>query len=69
MNNQSKKPEKLRPQDSERKDILHPKDDNKTVVKSEDKQYNEDEAEFKNVAKSRENSEQPVNPIKQAPKD
>jgi len=69
MNNQSKKPEKLRPQDSERKDIMHPKDDNKTVVKSEDKQYNEDEAEFKNVAKSRENSEQPVNPIKQAPKD
>ena len=69
MNNQSKKPEKLRPQDSERKDIMHPKDDNKTVVKSEDKQYNEDEAEFKNVAKSRENSEQPVNPIKQAPKE
>ena len=69
MNNQSKKPEKLRPQDSERKDIKHPKDDNKTVVKSEDKEYNEDEAEFKNVAKSRENSEQPVNPIKQAPKD
>ena len=69
MNNQSKKPEKLRPQDSERKDIKHPKDDNEAVVKSEDKQYNEDEAEFKNVAKSRENSEQPVNPIKQAPKD
>ena len=69
MNNQSEKPEKLRPQDSERKDIKHPKDDNEAVVKSEDKQYHEDEAEFKNMAKSRENSEQPVNPIKQAPKD
>ena len=69
MNNQSEKSEKLRPQDSERKDIKHPKDDNEAVVKSEDKQYNEDEAEFKNVAKSRENSEQPVNPIKQAPKE
>ena len=69
MNNQSEKPEKLRPQDSDRKDIKHPKDDNEAVVKSEDKQYHKDEAEFKNVAKSRENSEQPVNPIKQAPKE
>ncbi|MDB5120180.1 MAG: hypothetical protein JWN56_1398 [Sphingobacteriales bacterium] len=69
MNNQSDKPEKLKPQDSERKDIKHPKDDNQAVVKPEDKDYNEEEAEFKNVAKARENSEQPVNPIKQAPKE
>jgi len=41
----------------------------KAVKQPEDKDYNEEEAGFKNPAKQREQSEQPVNPIKKAPKD
>ena len=69
INNKSDKPEKFEPQDSKQKEIKHPKDDNEAVVKPEDENYNEEDADFKNVAKKKENSEQPVNPIKNAPKD
>lgn len=39
----------------------------KAVKKPEDKEYTEEEADFKNVAKKRENQEQPVHPIKTPP--
>lgn len=42
---------------------------NKAVKKPEDKDYTEEEPEFKNPAKQRERDEQPVNPIKKAPKE
>ena len=67
MNNQSKKPEKLKPQDSDQKKIKHPGNDNEAVVKPEDKVYTKEDAEFKNPSKQREQSEQPVHPIKKEP--
>ncbi|WP_121245788.1 hypothetical protein [Mucilaginibacter phyllosphaerae] len=39
-----------------------------SVVKKEDKQYHADEPEQEDVAKDYENSEQPVNPVKNPPK-
>ncbi len=42
---------------------------NKAVKKPEDKDYNKEEANFKNPAKKREESEQPVHTIKNAPKE
>lgn len=68
-NNQSNKPEKLEPQDSERKDIKPGRDDEKAVIKPEDLDYEEEDANFSNPAKTKENSEQPVNPIKTPPTD
>ena len=41
----------------------------KVVKKPEDKDYNEENAHFKNPAKQREQGEQPVHPIKKAPKE
>ena len=41
----------------------------KAVKKPEDKDYNKEEAEFKNPAKKREESEQPVHSVKQPPKE
>jgi hypothetical protein len=41
----------------------------KVVKKSEDKDYNKEEAGFKDPAKRRETDEQPVNPVKTPPKD
>ena len=38
------------------------------VKQPEDKDYNEEEANFKNPSKQRENEEQPVNPVKSPPK-
>lgn len=69
MNNQSKKPEKLEPQDSDQKNIHHPDEDDEAVVKPADKEYNETDAGFKNPAKQREKSEQPVNPVKKEPEE
>lgn len=66
MNNESKKPEKLKPQDSKRKEIKHPKNDNEAVVKPEDRSYTKEQADFGNPAKKRETSEQPVHPSKEA---
>ncbi|WP_407430359.1 hypothetical protein [Arcticibacter sp.] len=68
-NNQSKKPEKLEPQDSEQKDIKPDRDDNKAVVHPEDLNYEKEDARFKDPAKTKETSEQPVNPIKTPPRD
>lgn len=42
---------------------------NKAVKKTEDKDYNREDANFKNPAKKREQEEQPVHPVKKAPKD
>jgi hypothetical protein len=41
----------------------------KAVKKPEDKDYTKDDPDFKNPAKERERGEQPVDPIKKAPKD
>ena len=69
MNNQSNKPEKLEPKDSEQKNLKHPKKDKNAIIKPEDKIYRHEEANFVNPAGRRENEEQPVNPIKIAPKE
>lgn len=68
-NNQSDKAEKMEPQDSEQKDIKPRRDDEKAVIKPEDQTYTEEDAHFKDPAKTKEGSEQPVNPIKTPPKD
>lgn len=41
----------------------------KSVVKKQDKQYHADESHQENIAKKHENEEQPVSPIKRAPKE
>lgn len=68
MNNQSDKPEKLRPQDSKQKHVSHPKDDNEAVVKPEDKVYTRNEPDLRDPAERRETEEQPVHPITKPPK-
>jgi ABC-type uncharacterized transport system involved in gliding motility auxiliary subunit len=40
----------------------------KAVKKPEDQDYQAEEADFKNPAKKREEGEQPVHPVKKAPK-
>jgi hypothetical protein len=40
---------------------------NETVVHSEDKDYNAEEPHGDNIAKKRENEEQPVSPVKNPP--
>ncbi|WP_207532581.1 hypothetical protein [Desertivirga arenae] len=70
INNQSDKPEKFEPKDSVRKEIKHPQDDEEAVLKPEDLDYNKEEANFQPPpAESKETSEQPVQPVKDAPKD
>jgi hypothetical protein len=69
MNNQSKKPEKLEPQDSEQKNIKHPENDEEAVVKAEDKVYHKRDATFVNPAKKREQQEQPVHPVTKVPEE
>ncbi|MES2456727.1 MAG: hypothetical protein V4594_14335 [Bacteroidota bacterium] len=41
----------------------------KAVKKAEDKDYNQEEADFKNPAKKREQEEQPVHSVKTPPKE
>jgi len=41
----------------------------KALKKPEDKDYNREEANFKNPAKKREEGEQPVHPIKKEPEE
>lgn len=69
INNQSDKPEKLEPKDSKRKHIKHPQDDEQVVVKPEDRGYKEQDEDFGNIAEQKEQSEQPVSPNKEKPKD
>lgn len=68
INNQSEKPEKLKPQDSERKEIDHVKDDNEAVVNPEDLEYDKEEADFGNIEERKSQNEQPINSIDEAPK-
>lgn len=68
MNNRSERTEKLKPQDSERKNIQHPEDDPEAVVKPEDQVYTKEEADFQNIAERKEKQEQPVYPVKKSPK-
>jgi hypothetical protein len=69
INNQSDKPEKFEPKDSKRKNIKHPQDDEEAVIKPEDRKYKKEESDFGDVAKYKEEREQPVLPIKEAPKE
>lgn len=69
INNQSNEPEDLEPKDSERKHIKHPENDEEAVLKPGDKKYKKKDPDFKSPAKTKEESEQPVHPIKKAPKD
>lgn len=69
MNNESEKPEQLRPQDSKQKEIKHPKDNNEAVVKPKDRVYTNNEPNLADPAKRRETDEQPVHPVKKAPND
>ncbi|HEX8377769.1 MAG TPA: hypothetical protein VF602_08110 [Pedobacter sp.] len=69
INNQSDKPENFEPKDSKRKDIKHPENDEEAVVKPEDLTYTKEEEDFGDVAKYKEQREQPVLPVKDAPKD
>lgn len=69
MNNESEKPEKLRPQDSKQKGVKNPQDDHEAVVKPQDKIYTKEDPEFVSPAKRRENEEQPVHPVNTPPKD
>ena len=57
INNQSNTPEKFEPKDSKQKNIDHPKDDNEAVVKPEDKDYEQKDANFGDVAKKKEESD------------
>lgn len=68
MNNQSKKTEKLEPQDSKQKNIRRGNDE-EAVVKPEDKVYRKKEANFPDAAKKVEQREQPVYPVKKAPEE
>ena len=69
MNNSSDKPEKFEPKDSKQKNIKHPQSDSEAVLKPEDQVYRKENPEFKNPAKTKEESEQPVHSVKDAPKD
>ena len=69
INNKSDKPEKFEPQDSKQKEIHHPEDDQEAVLKPRDKDYNKEEANFAPPAKTKEEGEQPIHPVKKAPKD
>ena len=69
INNQSDKHENFEPKDSKRKNIKHPQDDEDAVVKPEDRKYKKEQSDFGDVAKYKEEREQPVLPIKDAPKE
>ena len=69
MNNNSDNPEKFEPQDSKQKNIKHLQDDKKAVVKPEDQDYRKENPTFRNPAQAKEESEHPVHPVKNAPKD
>jgi hypothetical protein len=69
INNQSEQPEELLPKDSKEKKIQHKKNDEEAVVKAEDLAYNQEDANFGNIASKKESGEQPVLPVKNAPKE
>ncbi len=69
INNQSDRPEKFEPKDSKRKDIKHPENDEEAVVKPEDQTYTKEDDDFGDIATYKEQREQPVLPVKEAPKE
>ena len=69
INNQSDKKENFEPKDSKQKNVKHPQNDEEAVVKPEDKTYTKEEGDFGNIAEYKEKREQPVLPVKDAPKD
>ncbi|HEY0054508.1 MAG TPA: hypothetical protein VGB63_04050 [Pedobacter sp.] len=69
INNQSDKPEKFEPKDSKQKGIKHPENDEEAVVKSEDLTYTKEDDDFGDIAKYKEQREQPVLPVKDPPKE
>jgi len=70
MNNEPKKKNE-EPGSNYREEIPKGKvpEGDKAVKKPEDKDYQQEDAQFKNPAKQREQSEQPVHPVKKAPKE
>ena len=70
MNNEPKKKNE-EPGSNYREEIPKEKvpEGDKAVKKPEDKDYQQEDAQFKNPAKQREQSEQPVHPVKKAPKE
>ncbi|WP_423149061.1 hypothetical protein [Rubrolithibacter danxiaensis] len=67
INNQSDKPEKFEPKDSERKEIKHHQDDEETVLKDKDKDYQKENPEFYDPQKRKVEREQPITPIDEKP--
>ncbi len=68
MNSEPKKKNE-KPGSNFREEVSKVPAGNKAVKKPEDKDYNKEEADFRNPAKKREESEQPVHSIKKAPKE
>lgn len=68
INNQSSKPEKFEPKDSERKDIKHPQDDGEAVIQPENQVYKKEEPEFRDPQKRKVEREQPINSADEKPK-
>ncbi len=68
MNSEPKKKNE-KPSSNFREEVAKVPAGNKAVKKPEDKYYNKEEANFRNPAKKREESEQPVHSIKKAPKE
>ncbi len=70
MNNAAKK-KNDKPSSNYREEVPEGKvpSGDKAVKKSEDETYTREEANFKNPAKKREQSEQPVHSVKQPPKE
>lgn len=62
--NHSDQPEHFDPKDSKRKHVQHPQDDEEAVVKPKDKVYRKQDEDFGNIAKRKEQGEQPVLPGK-----
>lgn len=69
MNNKKIHTDNMLPKDSDHQPSKKkaPEDEKKAVVKPKDKVYREKEASIKNPAKTREQSEQPVHPVKRPP--
>ena len=62
MNNPYDKTENLLPEDSEKKQISPSDDDHGAIVKDGNKIYQKIDADFKNAAKKREESEHVIRP-------
>lgn len=63
INNESDKTEKFEPQDSQRKNIRHPQDDEEAVVDPQDLDYEKENADFEPPQKRKVESEEPINSV------